>query len=149
MVIMRFWHMPTDKEIAKKRAAAHRRLWRRCGIFLAVMVIVGAAVAGGTPAVYLLSLPVLHLQPSFRHVKRHSFTQPENPMFKQTALLFVCALALAACDSEKPKTTPQSTEARADNPMLKFQDETVGKAEKELNKGLENTQQRLNDADKQ
>ena len=70
-------------------------------------------------------------------------------MFKQTALLFVCALALAACDSEKPKTTPQESAARADNPLLKYQDETVNKAEKKIEAGVAHTQQQLDDADKQ
>ena len=69
---------------------------------------------------------------------------------KTIALILACALTLTACDSEKTKTAsaPESS-ARADNPMLKFQDETLGKAEKEINKGLENTQQRLDNADKQ
>lgn len=65
-------------------------------------------------------------------------------------LLLSLACALTACDGEKAKTTtaPEAS-TRADNPLLKLQDETVNKAKKEVEAGVQQTQQQLDNVDKQ
>ena len=70
-------------------------------------------------------------------------------MQKTALLLLAFAVALTACD-DKPKTTPaQQPSAREDNPLLKYQDETVNKAKKQIDAGVQQTQQQLDAVDKQ
>ena len=70
-------------------------------------------------------------------------------MQKTTLLLLAFAVALTACD-DKPKTAPaQKSSAREDNPLLKYQDETVNKAKEKIEAGLQQTQQQLDAVDKQ
>ena len=91
-------------------------------------------------------------QQLYTHPAAHAaLFQPNRrpPMYKSTVLFLTCVLALAACDSEKPKTAPQSAEARADNPMLKLQDETVNKAGQKIDAGLQHTREQIDNADKQ
>lgn len=68
-------------------------------------------------------------------------------MPKTTLLLLAFAAALSACD-DKPKNPPPQT-AREDNPLLKYQDETVNKAQNKIDAGVEHTQQQLDAVDKQ
>ena len=70
-------------------------------------------------------------------------------MQKTALLLLAFAAALTACD-DKPKTAPaQQSSAREDNPLLKYQDETVNKAKKQIDAGVPQTQQQLDAVDKQ
>lgn len=72
-----------------------------------------------------------------------------EPMKIQAILLLAAALALSACDNDKPKTAPaQESSGRTDNPLLKLQDETVNKAKEKIEAGVANTQH-LDAADKQ
>jgi hypothetical protein len=68
-------------------------------------------------------------------------------MPKTALLLLAFAAALSACD-DKPKNPPPQT-AREDNPLLKYQDETVNKAKEKIEAGLQQTQQQLDAVDKQ
>ena len=71
-------------------------------------------------------------------------------MQKTALLLLGFAFALTACDDNKPKTAPsQESSARADNPLLKYQHETVNKAQNKIDAGVEHTQQQLDAVDKQ
>ena len=68
-------------------------------------------------------------------------------MPKTALLLLAFAAALSACD-DKPKNPPPQT-AREDNPLLKYQDETVNKVKKEIDAGVQQTQQQMDAVDKQ
>ena len=71
-------------------------------------------------------------------------------MQKTALILLGFAAALTACDDNKPKTAPApESSVRQDNPMLQYQDKTVNKAKKELDAGVEHTQQQLDAVDKQ
>lgn len=63
-------------------------------------------------------------------------------------VLILAACGLVACDDKPKEKTPLTAEQRAENPLLKLQDDTTNRAQKAVDEVLNKQQTALEGVDK-